>query len=87
MRALDVCGRRGKEMRSVSDLLKGMGSMKSKRARPTINQKILVWARKFKWADGSWATDAACGSSKGGGSPGYAATYEALSDIYGLMQD
>ena len=73
---------RAKEMRSVSDLLKGVNNSKSRKVRPTINQKMHVWVRKYKWPAGSWVKDKACGSSKGGGCPGYAATYEALSDIY-----
>ena len=69
-------------MRSVSDLLKGVNNSKCRKVRPTINQTMDVWARKYKWAAGSWVKDKACGSSRGGGCPGYAATYEALSDIY-----
>ena len=71
-----------REMRSVSDLLKGLNNAKSRKVRPNINKKMQVWARQHKWPAGSWAKDEACGSSKGGGTPGYAATYEALSDIY-----
>ena len=79
-------GRPGKEMRSVSDLLTSIGSMKSKRARPTINQKMPVWSRKFNWTPGSWAQDEACGSRRGGGTAGYVATYEALYDIYEIVK-
>jgi hypothetical protein len=73
---------RGKEMRSVSDLLNAVDSPKSKRVRPTINQKMPVWSRKFSWPPNSWARDPACGSRKGGGIPGYVASYAALNDIY-----
>jgi hypothetical protein len=71
-----------KHLRSVSDLLKEIGTERSKKMQPTIGERMPVWAKRFKWSDDSWGQDAKCGSSSGGGSAGYVASYDALHDIF-----
>lgn len=78
----------GKDMRSVSDMLAKVGSVKCKRVKPNINQRIVTWAKKWRWpARSYWQdTSGSCSSRTGGGSPGYVATYDAMSDIYNFVQ-
>jgi hypothetical protein len=69
-------------MRSVSDLLLKVKSAKSKAVKPNLSNRIKTISSKYKWPAHSYRTDATCGSHTGGGSQGYAATYEAMNDIY-----
>ena len=75
-------------MRSVSAMLAKVGSVKCKRVKPNINQRIVTWAKKWRWpARSYWQdTSGSCSSRTGGGSPGYVATYDAMSDIYNFVQ-
>ena len=76
------CTKLGKEMRSVSDLLKEIDTAKAKRVRSTSGEKVPVWAKKrFNWQANNWSTDVLCGSHNGGGREGYVASYEALKDF------
>ena len=75
----------GKEMASVSDLLRDMartGSEKAKKARPTIGEKMPVWARRYRWAAKTWGQSSALSSRTGGGIDGWGATRQALSDLH-----
>ena len=80
------CMKFGKEMRSVSDLLCIVNSVKCKKVKPTIGQKMPVWQKKWKWLARSWGQDKSCTSATGGGREGYCATYEALSDVYDFVR-
>lgn len=80
------CVKYGKEMRSVSDLLCIVDSVKSKKVKPTIGQKMPVWQKRWRWPAHSWGQDKSCGSTTGGGRSGYCATYEALSDVYAFVK-
>lgn len=78
------CTKRGREMRSVSDLMGSVNTTVCKKVKPNINQRLPVWARKWQWPAHSYDVDTsgACSSKSGGGSCGYVATYEAMRDIY-----
>ena len=60
---------------------------KCKRVRPTIGQKLPVWARRWKWPQQSYCKDEAGRSSSGGGSEGWVATARALEDVYDYVKD
>ena len=68
-------------------LLKYVDTANAQRVRPTIGKTLPVWEKKrLRWPAKSWGQDAACGSSSGGGSAGYVASYDALKDIYDFVQ-
>ena len=85
---LRKCTAHGKEMASVSDLLKDMsreGNTKAKKAQPTLGQKMPVWERRNKWAANSWARSKQLASRTGGGVDGIGATRPALEDIHAAL--
>ena len=85
------CQKHNKEMRSVLDLLKEVKKVKKtnkvKKVMPNVNQRLPAWARRWGWPKHSYAQDASMASSTGGGREGYAATYDALYDIYKFISD
>ena len=76
------CTLYGQEMRSVSDMVTDMDTAAAKRARPTIGERMPVWAKRFKWAPRSWARTPHMASRTGGGRKGIAASKVALEDIH-----
>ena len=80
-----ACNVYGQEMRSVSDLVTEVGTPAAKRAKPTIGEKMPVWAKKFKWAPRAWARTPRLGSRTGGGRKGICATKTALEDIHNAL--
>ena len=54
------------------------------RVKPNIDQRLGPWSRKWKWPANSYGQDMSgqCNPRSGGGKFGYAATYEAMQDIY-----
>ena len=74
----------GKEMRSVSALLERVKTAQSRKVRPNVAQRLGPWSRKWRRPPQSFGQDlsGACDAKTGGGRHGYAATYEAMSDIY-----
>ena len=77
-----ACILHGQEIRSVSDLVTEMGTPAAKRAKPTIGEKMLVWAKRFSWAPRAWARTPRLASRTGGGRQGICATQAALEDIH-----
>ena len=78
----------GKQMASVSDLLADLaqaGSAKAKKARPSIGERMPVWARRHRWLADMWGRSKALASRTGGGCEGWGATRQALSDIHGAL--
>ena len=78
------CTISNKEMRSVKDLLNHMETTQSAKAKANIDQRLGPWSRKWKWPVDSYGQDKSgkCSARSGGGSFGYAATYDAMQDIY-----
>ena len=70
------------EVGSVSDFLTKMDTGASKRAKPTVGEKLPRWARTFEWPANSWGSWAQFRSRTGGGSKGFGATKAALNDIH-----
>ena len=80
------CTKLGKEMRSLSDLLREIDTAKATTVRSTSGEKVPVWAKKrFNWQANNWSTDASCGSHDGSGREGHVASYEALKDIWNFV--
>ncbi len=59
-----------------------MATPAAKRAKPTIGQKLPGWATRFGWPAHSWAKTPRLASKTGGGKNGFAASKQALDDIY-----
>ena len=76
--------KKSKGIRSVSDLLDGADTVKSKAVRPNIHQRLPCWAKEWKWPEHSYGQDdsGAVSSRSGGGSGGYVASYNALQDVF-----
>ena len=81
-RKLRKVRKHGKEMRSISDLLKFAHTLKAQKAKPTIEERMPAWAKRWSWPASSWGQDEAVASGSGGGSAGYVATSAALCDFY-----
>ena len=53
--------------------------------RPTIGQKMHVWARRWNCPPQKYSTDTSCRSESGVGSEGHVATATAMNDMYDFV--
>ena len=75
-----------RELGSVSDLLTNVNTPACRRVRPTIGQKMLMWARKWGWPETDYGKHRAFAARGGGGEDGHGATKACLNDVYNVVK-
>lgn len=81
------CTLKGREMGSISDVLKAANTSKAQQVRPTLGEKMgATWPRRFQWNKEDYGRHASCSSRRGGGRDGHCGTQEVLCDIYDFVK-